>query len=230
MDTITILFSIVIACMVVAFLYYYFAQGPTSSTTKTIQGSIADGRRSFNSNQTLPVSYDQSQGLTFSYTCWIKIDDFVYRYGQQKIIFTKGPSDLSSSCPALLVDANTNSLLVKIDTYGSTETIPISNIPAKKWIHVGIAVNQDAVDIYINGVLYIHHSLAQLPRQNSDTVHTGVGGGFDGKIALLEYHPSFLGPSDMLASMQTSPSPSHEDKGIGPLPPYFDISWWTKRS
>jgi hypothetical protein len=224
MDTVT---SIVVSIVVIGIVYYIFTRMPTISNSISIRTTIEDGRKSFASKTIIPKSVNQKEGLTFSYTCWVKIDDFSYRYGSQRVIFTKGPTDLSSVCPALLVDSNTNSLLVKLDTFGATEIVPISNIPAKKWIHVAIAVDQDSVDVYINGILHTHHTLAQLPRQNDGTVHTGIDGGFDGKIASLEYYSYFMTPAQVKASMNSVPSPD-PNEGIGAMPPYFDISWWTK--
>lgn len=226
MDTIAI--SILVAVVVVVAAYFYFKTVPSGSPT-VIKGTIEDGRTTFKSRTALPYSNNQKEGLTFSYTAWIKIDDFAYRYGQQKVIFTKGPEDLSSMCPALLIDGNTNSLLLKMDTFGGTEVIPISNIPAKKWIHFAVAVDQDSVDIYINGTLYIHKTLSQLPKQNQSVVTTGVAGGFAGKIANLEYYPYFLTPDTVKTAMASTPQPSPEDQGVGIMPPYFDISWWTSR-
>lgn len=229
MDTQTIGISVIVAVLVVAGVYWYLsstAGTPTSITT--IQGSIEDGRKSAQSKQILPRSLDQKEGIAFSYTCWVKIDDFAYRYGQQKVVFVKGTPDLKTSCPALLVDANTNTLLVKIDTYGATETIPISNIPAKKWVHVGIVADQDSVDVYINGTLYIHHTLIQIPKQNNLPVHTGVGGGFDGKIADLKYYSYFMTADEIRQAMSASPVPDPSETAVI-TPPYFDISWWTSR-
>jgi hypothetical protein len=193
-----------------------------------IQSTILDGKSTFDSNVALPVSLNQDQGITFSYSCWVRIDNFAYRPGVQKVIFTKGPADLSSSCPSLLIDGNTNTLLVKLDTYGATEIVPISNIPAKKWIHVAIVVEQKSVDVYINGVLHTHHSIIQVPRQNSGTVHTGINGGFEGKLANLIYYNYFLKPSDIPALMSNPPKADPSDS-TGPMPPYFDISWWIGR-
>ena len=222
--------SVVVAVAVAAAAFFYFRyKGETVGSSTTIKGTIEDGRRTFKSSVALPRSLNQEEGAVFSYTCWIKIDDFAYRYGQQKVIFTKGPEDLSQMCPALLLDANTNSLLVKIDTFGATETIPISNIPAKKWLHFGLAVDQDSVDVYINGTLYTHHTLMQLPKQNSYTVTTGVAGGFDGKISNLEYYSYFMTPGDIQRAMKSTPQPDPADAVGGPLPPYFDISWWSGR-
>ena len=226
MDTTLISIGVAIAIMVAA--YWYFNSTASMPSYTTIQASTEDGRKSFRSNKALPRSLDQKEGMSFSYTCWIKIDDFAYRYGEPKVVFTKGSEDLKTMCPALLVDANTNSLLVKLDTFGGTETIPVSNIPSKKWIHVALAVDQDSVDVYINGNLYIHHSLSQVPKQNNSTVSTGVAGGFDGKLADLQYYSYLLSPAGVKTSMANAPQPDPKDIG-GPLPPYFDMTWWTGR-
>lgn len=227
MDAVAI--SFVVAVVVVAAAYFYFsrtASSPVSSVS--IQDVIADGKRAFDSSVVLPRSSNQKEGLTFSYTSWIRIDDFAYKYGQPKVIFTKGSADLTSMCPALFVDGNTNTLLVKIDTFGSTEVIPIPNIPAKKWLHFGLTVSQDSVDVYINGILHTHHTLAQLPKQNSGVVHTGLNGGFEGKIANLQYYSYLMTPSQIAATMGTAPQPDPNESSPT-LPPYFDISWWTGR-
>jgi hypothetical protein len=226
MDLTTILISVLVAAAVVAGAYFYFSRAGLLSTSTVIHSSAEDGRKSYTSKKALPRSKDQYEGLTFSYTCWVKIDDFSYRYGQPKVIFVKGSPDLSSMCPALLVDGNTNSFLVKVDTFGGTETIPIANIPAKKWIHVAIAVDQEAINVYINGNIYIHHSITHMPKQNNSTVSTGVGGGFDGKLANLEYYGYLLTPDTVKASMANPPSGEQAEEV---LPPYFDISWWTGR-
>jgi len=226
----TIIISVIVAVIVVIIAYFYFKKkgGVTSPVAgpQVLQNTATDGKKQTDTLVSLPESYNQPEGMAMSYTAWIKIDDFAYRYGEKKVIFTKGPSDLSSMCPALMIDGNTNTLLVKLDTFGGQEIIPISNVPAKKWLHIAIAINQEAVDIYVNGTLYTHHTLIQLPKQNNSTVQLGVDGGFDGKIASLQYFNYFLTPSDVSSIMSTKPQIDVNDLG-GPLPPYFDESWWT---
>jgi hypothetical protein len=228
MDVIGIVITVIVALAVIIGAYFYFKNQPASLNSSVIQGTIQDGKSPIQSKHPMPRSLDQTQGLTFSYTCWVRIDSFEYRYGQSKVIFVKGSEDLKAACPALLVDSNTNALLVKVDTFGAQETISIPNIPAKKWIHVAIAVDQDSVDIYINGTLYTHHSIAQLPKQNNMPVHTSVAGGFEGKIANLEYYNSFMDPAAVKSAMASTPQPDPTDVA-GPLPPYFDVTWWTGR-
>jgi hypothetical protein len=233
MDTGSLLVGLIVSVAIIVGVYYYFQTQSGGSTQAPLVKNAVDGRKEFNTSVLLPESVNQDKGLTFSYTCWLRFDDFSYRYGQEKVIFTKGDPSLTTVCPGLFLDANTNSIITKIDTFGSQEAIPISNIPAKKWIHYALVVDQDSVDIYINGTLKTHQSLTQLPRQNAGTVHVGIGGGFDGKIADLQYYNYFLTAQQVQSIMGTAPdppSPAHEDSDSAPTPPYFDISWWTGRA
>lgn len=221
--------SFIVAIIVIGIVYLYLSQTasiPTSSVT--IQSSITDGKTSFQSNTALPRSLNQKEGVTFSYTCWVRIDDFAYKYGTPKVVFTKGSTDLSTMCPAVFIDGTSNSLIVKLDTYGGTEVIPISNIPAKKWLHFALAIDQDSVDIYVNGILHTHHSISHLPKQNNESVHIGVNGGFEGKIADLQYYSYFINPQQVKSSMANPPKSDPSDVNA-PVPPYFDITWWTGR-
>lgn len=232
MDTGSLLVGLIVSVAIVVGVYFYFKNTGGSSTQSPLLTNAVDGRKEINTQSILPQSFDDQKGLTFSYTCWLRFDDFAYRYGEEKVIFVKGSPDLSVMCPALLLDANTNTLITKFDTFGSQEIIPIPNIPAKKWLHYALVVDQDSIDIYINGTLKTHQSLTQLPRQNSGTVHVGTGGGFDGKIADLQYYNYFLNAQQVQSIMGTSPdppAPAAEDTDDAPVPPYFDISWWIGR-
>jgi hypothetical protein len=228
MDIVSSLLVIVVTVAVLFLLYKYGSSLGVSSSSNQLLGEAVDGKKQFDSGITLPSSINQPQGLTFSYAAWIRVDDFSYRYGQEKVVFIRGPTDLSSMCPGVFLDANTNSLLVKLDTYGTREVVVVSNLSAKKWFHLGIAVDQDSIDVYINGILYTHHSIAQLPRSNPSSVHVGVGGGFDGKIASLNYYNYFLQPADVKAIMG-SPPELDKNETSAPQPPYYDITWWTGR-
>lgn len=219
----------ILVTLVVLFVFYKYGKSMSlSSTSNSIVGSAIDGKTEFDSTVYIPTSINQTEGLTFSYAAWIYVNDFSYRYGQEKVVFIKGPNDLSSMCPGVFFDGNTNSLLVKVDTFGVREVVVIPNLSAKKWFHLAIAIDQDSIDVYINGILHTHHSIAQLPRQNPSTVHVGVGGGFDGKISSLNYYNYFLTPSDVTSIMGSPPEPDPNDVSA-PQPPYFDVTWWTGR-
>lgn len=222
---VTIIIAILVAISIIVGVYLYFKFKGSTSDSNTIVGPAVDATKPVESGS-LPPSYNQDKGLTFSYTGWLLFEDFTYRLGTQKVIFVKGPEDLSSMCPGVFLDSNTNTILVKIDTFGSQETITVPNIPAKKWIHFALVVDQDSVDVYINGVLHTHYTLSQLPRQNPSPVRVGLEGGFKGKISNLNYYNYFLGPEQIKANMGSNPEENDQEKPA--IPPYSGIDWWTQ--
>ena len=222
--------SIVLTICVFIVAYLVFKYWGSSGSTQNLVATIQDAKTESTYSGQLSVSQNQSKGLVFSYTAWIRIDDFTYRYGEPKIVFVKGTADLKMACPALVIDPNTNSLLIYIDTYGTQEIIPISNVTAKKWMHVAICIDQYSANIYINGTLHTHHTLNQLPKQNSSSAVIAPKGGFKGKIGQVQYYPSLLSPNDVYNLSLVTPQLDPSDKEIGIVPPYFAQSWWIKKA
>ena len=226
MGVFTIVASL-IAAIIIAVIIWRIATPPakTSDATDIMGGSLSGKETKSESSSKLARSFNQKQGATFTYTGWILVKDFTYNYGQKRLIFSKG------DCPGLYLDSTSNSLLVMIKTYANTpESILISNIPADKWVHFAIVVDQDAVDIYINGVIRQHHSLLQLPKQNDTDVVMGATGaqGWDGVLANLQYTPRSLSAGDVAALTSDVPK---NDLTIPPSgPQYFDMTWYTGRT
>jgi hypothetical protein len=197
----------IIVVSVLFLLCWYFL--PTGSY---IVNDVIDGKTK--------VQSSEQEKTQFSYTCWIRVDDF--DYGEQKVIFVKGSPSLEHACPALVLDGNTNTLLVKIDTFGAQETIPILSVPAKKWMHVGIVVQEHQLNVYINGIEYASQTLIQLPKTNSGQVLVSPQG-FSGRVAKLQFYPRILAYSEITAQSKSIPSTSESEQVF---PPYFDVSWF----
>ena len=167
----------------------------------------------------LPASYNQPQGLTYSYACWVLVKDFTVGYGTRRRVFSRGDA------PGLYLDSTSNSLVVNVDTFGAKETILIPNIPAQKWVHFALVVDQHSVDIYINGMLRQHQTLAQLPRLKEEAVT--VGPGWSGVLARLSYWARTIS-ADEVKRMAAEPIPDDmERRPSGPQ--YFDITWYIGR-
>ena len=156
--------------------------------TVNIVGPIADAKNPSTFRGEIPLSTNEKEGLTYSYSAWIMVEDWMYRQGSERNIFNKGSTDFKTQSPGVFLDSTSNSILVKIDTFGETETFDIPNLPARKWIHFAIVVDQTSVDVYIDGVLRLHHTLRKLPRQNSGPVVVAGQGGWAGQIGTLTYH------------------------------------------
>ena len=201
---------------------------PPTKTTDAIDllvGSISGKEKKTVTSDKLKRSFNQKEGATFTYTGWILVKDFTFNYGQRRLIFTKG------DCPGLYLDTTSNSLLVVLNTFAdASETILISNMTANKWMHFAIVVDQDSVDIYINGVVRQHHTLLQLPKQNDKEIEIGSVGKFtwDGVLSNLQYTPRSLSAGEVAGLTADVPT---DDLTVPPSgPQYFDLSWYIGRT
>jgi len=201
--------------------YLIFAPSTTgSSDTVALIPDLQDGQYSTSRGATTVLpSFNQPQGRVYSYTGWVIIKDFTQGYGTRRKLFSKGDA------PGLYLDATSNALIVSVKTYGTTETILIQNVPAMKWIHFAIVVDQQAVDIYINGTLKQHHTLTQLPDLNDDPITTGPG--WSGYIGRLVYTRKALSYGDVSAQA-SQPPPKLPEEAVGKTG-YFDITWYIGR-
>lgn len=215
--------GIIILLVVVGLITWRIVSPPAkTSDAVDIYTSSVSGKEQKTYATALPRSFNQSQGATFTYTGWILVNDFTFNYGKKRMIFSKG------DCPGLYLDTTSNSLLVVIKTYGADETILISNMTAKKWMHFAIVVDQDSVDIYINGILRQHHSLSQLPKQNDTQITIGDSPGWDGVLSNLQYTPRSLSAGEV--SALTGAVPTDDLHTTPPGPGYFDMSWYIGRT
>jgi hypothetical protein len=213
---------LIVAAGMIAVAFLFWWMWSSYKTDKTMEVIIPDAQSG--KSQVTPTahifrSFNQPDGAVFTYTTWITVNDFTFNYGLQRTIFSK------NNCPGLYIDSTSNSLLVKINTYGGgMESVLIPNIPAQKWIHVAIEVNQYALSVFINGILRQTHTLSQLPLQNLDSLVIGSNeNAWDGSISGLTYYSRTLKPDEIekLATQQPSAS------GLMPvMPPYADITWY----
>lgn len=216
MDIATILGGLLIVGVIVYFLWY--PSKHSDDRTVLFADSIpGNTQRTFAGN--LPRAYNQPEGITYSYAAWILVKDFTKGYGTKRRIFSKGDA------PGLYLDSTSNSLMVAVKTFSTTETILIPDIPAMKWIHFALVVNQQAVDIYINGMLRQHHTLGQLPQQTDELVTTGTE--WDGVLARVYYYARSLNHVDVKKLVSEPPPDDLERRPSGPQ--YFDITWYIGR-
>lgn len=158
-------------------------------------------------SKTIYRSINATEGIEFTWSCWIYLDDLTYNENQYRCIFYKGndfnenPNDSSSSglnfpnnSPGLYLTPNKNDLVVIMNTFNViNEKILISDIPVKKWVNVIIRCQNNVIDIYINGTIVKSHKLHGVPKQNYGNVYVGADGGFSGYVSNLFYFNRSLG-------------------------------------
>jgi len=192
---------------------------------------------------TISRSVNASEGIEFTWSVWIYIDDLTYGQGKYKCIFYKGndfaknlnaenqPQGLNfpNNAPGLYIAPNTNNLVIFMNTFNViNEEIEVSDIPLNKWVNVMIRCENNTLDVYINGTIVKSHHLHGVPKQNYGDVYIAPNGGFSGYISNLWYYNYALGTTD-IASL-VSKGPNTNMKGSNGLnmkdPNYLSLRWF----
>jgi hypothetical protein len=156
-----------------------FKQDPSGNDAKTIYRSI-----------------NENDGIEFTWSTWIFIENLQNNAGIYKHIFSKGNSNLSkngmiqpNNAPGVYIAPNTNSLVVVMNTFNViNEEIVVPDIPLNKWVNIIIRCQNTTLDVYINGTIARSINLVGIPKQNYGDVYVAMNGGFGGYISNLWYY------------------------------------------
>jgi hypothetical protein len=172
-------------------------------------------------SSSIPIlrSVNANEGIEFTWSVWIYVDDFTYKQHEYKHIFHKGNDNINVSNPplglnfpnngpGLYITPNTNDLLIIMNTFDNiNEEIVIKDLPLNKWVSVIIRVTkQNQLDVYINGVLTKRHMLKGVPKQNYGDVFASMNGGFSGYTSGLRYFDSALGTNKIQSIVDDGPN------------------------
>ena len=151
---------------------------------------------------------NSDEGLEFSYSVWIYIQDWTRGW---KNIFVKGDKTdgagtSSARAPGLWLYPDTNALHARINTFASpNEGCDIKNIPLQKWVHIAYILNNRTVDIYIDGKLERSCVLRGVPKLNDEPVRVCDNGGYFGKISNLVYFRYAMKPDEVYKIYASGP-------------------------
>jgi hypothetical protein len=156
---------------------------------------------SFNDSKTIYRSVNANEGIEFTWSTWIFINNLQTNAGIYKHVFSKGNSTLTengmiqpNNAPGVYIAPNTNSLVIMMNTFNViNEEIIIPDIPINKWVNLIIRCENSTVDIYVNGTIARSLNLVGVPKQNYGDVYVAMNGGFDGYISNLWYYNYALG-------------------------------------
>jgi hypothetical protein len=183
---------------------------------------------------------NEVEGLGFTWSVWIYIDDMTYKDNEYKHIFHKGNDNINvktqpygmnfpNNGPGLYIAPNKNDLVVVMNTFEEiNEQVTIKDIPLNKWVNVIIRVNeQHELDVYINGKLARRHILSGVPKQNYGDVFVTMNGGFSGYISSLQYFSSSIGVNDIQSILSAGPNlKTIGDNMVNTAPHYLSMRWF----
>jgi len=188
---------------------------------------------------TLTRSDNMSNGIEFTYSVWMFVDDLVYQEGQFRHVFHKGNDNINytnppigmnfpNNAPGLYIAPNTNALVVVMNTFNNiTEKLTIDDIPINKWMCVQIRVQNHQLDVYINGKLAKRLIMKGVPKQNYGDVYVAMNGGFSGYLSNLRYFNSALGTAQINRIVDSGPDMTMNSSSMSQSEPrYLSLRWF----
>jgi len=187
---------------------------------------------------TVQRSVNQNQGIEFTWSIWMFIDEITYQAGVYKHVFSKGDAPTTTTkdgiivlnnAPGLYIAPNTNALHIIMNTYNNVnETVDIPDIPLNKWMNVMIRCKNTTLDIYINGVITQSVILNGVPKQNYGDVWLCANGGFAGYVSNLWYFNYALSTSEIAAIARRGPNRKMVGSNSMTMrnPNYLSLRWF----
>jgi hypothetical protein len=145
----------------------------------------------------IPATTLKNGGSTnYAYSIWIYVDDWTYRYGEEKIIFLRG-SIGSVFTPALSLMPNDNTAVITMTTTEDPFECIVPNIPLQKWTCIIVTLNNKSLDAYVNGKLVKTCVLPDVPIVNEESsVYLTPDGGFSGYTSRFQYWSTPMSPQE----------------------------------
>ena len=145
-----------------------------------------------------------SNSVNFTYSVWIYVDNWNYRYGESKVIFARENSSIlpgrEEPIPSLVLNPMQNNAVVSLAVYPNLESntekdgefvidkAVLSNIPLQKWVNILITTYGRTMDLYMDGKLVKTTLLRGVPKIDSTApIVITPGGGFSGWTAQLQF-------------------------------------------
>ena len=184
-------------------------------------------------------SRNQRDGIEFTWSVWIYINDLTYKEGQYRHIFHKGNDNIShdgdsigmnfpNNGPGVYLGPRENTLVVAMNTFEHIkEEIEIEDIPVKKWVNIIVQCDGENLDVYVNGTLTRRHVMTSVPKQNYGDVYVAMNGGFDGYISELQYFNSDIGLARIQAIVRNGPNMKMNSSNLtNSVPEYLSTRWY----
>jgi hypothetical protein len=183
-------------------------------------------------------SNNQATGMEYTWSVWLNVNEefadaadttrkHVFNKGLNKPATANAVAAAGNNAPGVYLKqdkvgtnstVSTCSLVVLMDDVsGAASEITIPDIPFKKWIHVAIRLENQIMDIYVNGTLKKRVSFPSVPKQNYGDVWICQNGGFDGKISDLRYFDRALNVFQLMNITMAGPN-------MKPVPDVVDTS------
>lgn len=131
--------------------------------TKSLISEVVSGKDQDIIKPTAFPATQEGQGIRWTMSFWVYLDDMNYKYGQKKYIVTKKLSASSHSSIDVFIKERTPEVVMSyydsstpIDpstnlTPDMLKQVNLGTLPLRKWQHIAIVQDANVIDVFMNG-------------------------------------------------------------------------------
>ena len=207
---------------VVIVVLIYIVYGFISKDVSTLSGLTSAQTMQTINPSSLAASSSSGNTSNFTYSIWMYIDDWNYRYGEEKVIFGRMVigSKTSQPCPSVVLGALENNVIVSLTVFPGQDTVPVTstststsssssssssasivhrcavaNVPIQKWVNLLVSVYGRSMDIYVDGKLVRTCVLPGVAKIDANApAYITPNGGFSGWTSKFQYFADSCDP------------------------------------
>jgi len=192
----------IVILVIIYTLYQWYFSGKADTTIFT--GPL-EAESAYNTVGTLSTKISNILTSQYSYSIWIYIKDWSYKNGENKIIFSrKDGNNPARAGPEVYLGPTDNTLTVSVDYTGGRTDCQVTQVPIQAWVNIIVVLNNQALDVYIDGKLTRTCVLGGVPSIAVGASAwvcppNGIAGGqpgFDGLVSSFRAFPYPLNPRE----------------------------------
>jgi len=134
----------------------------------------------------------------YTYSLWFYIDEWNYRYGEEKDLLVVMDKD-NNPCPKISLDKVQNDVNINVTCYSSNGPInhecKIRNVAIQSWNNLIVSLYGRTLDVYLDGKLVRTCLLPGVAKiNNNEKLSITPNGGFAGWTSSFVYHSEASNP------------------------------------
>ena len=155
------------------------------------------------------IGMPKGTSTSFSYSLWFRANGNSYKKGEWKNIFNRGDKLTNSRHPGMWISPNKNNFHIRCDASdGTNKGIEATKFTFgfNKWYYLTIVFNYKTLQFFVDGKLSETYTFTGMPiiTSSNNNFYLNLNGGFDGKLANIEYVNNVLNMNEIINRMNST--------------------------
>lgn len=201
-------FIVALVALYVIYVIYVYIFG-MNHTTDMIMPNIMNAKDTDVIQASSLPTTPFGQGVRWTMSFWLYVNDLNYRYSNKKHVFTKQlPGSKTPSVDIYIAPKNANLMMQYVDTSNpeGQKTVTLGVVPLRKWQQLTLVQDGNVLDVFMNGrVIFSSDPKTPVITSHGETVTLSKRGGWSGYRSKFQYSNYNQNMQEIRSSLDEGP-------------------------